>query len=213
MNLNLEQKNGAHILKVSGDIDSKGTEILRAGITKLMKSGKDKIILDLSKVGGIDEKLLAEIALLNHLATELNGKVIVAGAPKKFEDTVKKHGNPPPFLVLGSVEEATKLLKQSGQIAEELSPELQQLIRAKDLRIQALEGQIALSNPDEMRKLRRENEEIREANRKLEGQLNDFMLERRNPPDAEAALEKIMMLEHNLLEMSNSLKAGSNAKK
>lgn len=213
MNLNLEQKSGAHILKISGDVDVKGTAILRAGVTKLMKSGKDKIILDLAQVGGLHESFVKEVTELHKLAAELMGKVVVAGAPANVATQLKAAGDPPPFPVINTVIEAITFLQQTGQLIEELPPEIDALIKQRDARIQALENQIALSNPEELRKLRQENETLRSQTQALESQVTELIQGRRIPPDVEAVLEKINVLERNVKEMSASLQAGGNAKK
>src|SRR3989338_935806 len=110
MNLNLEQKGGTHVLKISGDIDLKGTAILRAGVAKLMKSGKDKIILDMSSVGGLHESFVKEITELAKLASELGGKIVIAGAPAGVVSTIKGADNSPPFTLLTGVDEAAEFL-------------------------------------------------------------------------------------------------------
>ena len=208
MLLNLQKQGSAHILEVTGDVDAKGASILRAGITKLMKSGKDRIVIDFSKAGAIDGSAIQELGELAKLANELMGKIVAAGAGLK---AAKEIGATIPLLP--SIKEAIDYLNQAKPPIEEISPELDALIREKDAKIQALENQVALSSPEELRKLRAENESLRQGGQDLEERLKRLLAERRLPPDADSMLEHVTSLERNLTKLTAQIEASGNAKK
>jgi anti-anti-sigma factor len=108
MLLNLQKQGNAHVLEVSGDVDAKGAAILRAGITKLMKSGKDRIIVDFSKAGSIDSTAIRKLGELVELASELMGKIVAAG--KELKNAKQLSAAIP---LLPSVKEAIDYLNQA----------------------------------------------------------------------------------------------------
>ena len=86
MKLKLTESRGIQTLLVSGEVDDAAFAVLRAGITKIMRSGKNRIAMDLSSVPSITAAMAMETAKLNVLAKELAGEIVVAGANPKVRE-------------------------------------------------------------------------------------------------------------------------------
>jgi predicted nucleic acid-binding Zn-ribbon protein len=136
------------------------------------------------------------------------GKIVAAG--KELKNAKQLSAAIP---LLPSVKEAIDYLNQAKPPIEEISPQLDALIREKDARIQALENQVSLSSPTELRKLRAENETLKLSAQDLEERLKRLLTERRIPPDADSMLEHITILERNVTNLTAQIEASGNAKK
>ena len=82
------------------------------------------------------------------------------------------------------------------------------MIGQKDKQIEALENQLSLTKPEEMTKLRTDNQFLMEFNKKLEGTLGEYFENRRLPCSDQAAMERIKVLETEVKNLSTTASEG-----
>ncbi|MBS1962859.1 MAG: hypothetical protein JST04_11625 [Bdellovibrionales bacterium] len=95
MKLKLEALRDISILVAEGPITPENFAVLRAGIKKLFKDGKNKIILELPDSGTIAPPLLRELATLNLLASELAGSIVLAQIAPLTRAKIEAFSKPP----------------------------------------------------------------------------------------------------------------------
>ena len=106
MKLTLDKHKELAILRVSEEVSAKDLEILRAGIQKFFRDGKNKIVIDITNVKELNTPFIREIAILNILAAELAGSVVFAGVNEKFKQKMLAFSKPAAFAYYSSEEEA-----------------------------------------------------------------------------------------------------------
>ena len=83
MKLQLRQDKGIDILSLEGAIESVQPSVIRDGVTKLLRNGKHRIVLDLSKAvlpaGGMPAALVLALSELDQVARDLSGRVVLCG--------------------------------------------------------------------------------------------------------------------------------------
>lgn len=104
MQLKLSEQKGVQILAILGDIDSRGFAVLKAGLTKIFKTGKNKIILELKGVTKVEPACLKALAEMNVLARELAGQIVFASGSPEIVKTAQSTGAPPPVPCFTTLE-------------------------------------------------------------------------------------------------------------
>lgn len=212
MKIALREAEGISILDVSGEIDPHNFQVLKAGLSKLLKVGKNRIALHFVDADKIAGELLREIAILDVFARELSGQIILVSSNQQMKDTVRTFAKPPVIPILSSVELAVDYFKKALSDEEEgaeSAADLKKELDARAKRIAALEAQIKQLDPKEILKLRAANAELVSKVKLLEGQVEDFIRRQRDPVEAEGFLEKISALEDSVKKLS----AGAGAAK
>jgi len=95
MKLKLEALRDISILQVAGPVTPENFAILKAGIKKLFGTGKNKIILELPDSGTFPTPVLRELAVLNLLAAELSGQIILAAISPLTRAKIEAFSKPP----------------------------------------------------------------------------------------------------------------------
>jgi anti-anti-sigma regulatory factor len=208
MKLALRQEEAVAILEVSGTIDAKNFAILKAGITKLLRDGKNRIILSLVDATQLEGEVLRELAIIDVFARELSGKIILASSNAELKESVRMFAKPPVVPILASVALALDYFKKSQPNAEEEEDvgSLKTLLSEKEKAIEALEARIKLQDPREVKELRSANAELKGKITLLEEQVNLLTKEKRKPMDEEGFLEKILTLEDTVKKLSSAEK-------
>jgi hypothetical protein len=119
MKLALADQEGICILTGTESISVHDLQILRAGLTKLLKSGKNRIVVDLPEADKIPPDMLREIAKFDALARELSGRIILAGISKKLLAQIESFSKPP---VIECVEGRAAALAKFKEKAKEPPP-------------------------------------------------------------------------------------------
>jgi anti-anti-sigma regulatory factor len=204
MKLALRQEDTVSILEVSGTVDAKNFAILKAGITKLLRDGKNRIVLSLVDASQLEGEVLRELAIIDVYARELSGKIILASSNEELKESVRAFAKPPVVPILASVELALDYFKKSQPSVEEEEDlgALKTKIAEKEKVIAALEARIKLQDPREAKDLRSANAELKEKVALLEKQVNTLTKEKRKPMDEEGFLEKILTLEDTVKRLS-----------
>ncbi len=85
MKLALKAEGKWHVLAVSEAINEKEYAVLRAGVIKLLNTGKTMLAIDIHQATGWDPKHFAPLAPLHKLAQELQGAVVLIGPPQSLQ--------------------------------------------------------------------------------------------------------------------------------
>jgi anti-anti-sigma regulatory factor len=203
MKLSLRHEDSVAILEVSGTVDTHNFQVLKAGLTKLLRDGKNRIILSFTDAQELESDVLRELAIVDVFARELSGKIILAAESEELREGVKIFAKPPVIPILSSVALALDYFKKSEPVEEEESdPEvLRAALQAKDQEIAALQARLKQLDPKESNELRAVNASLKTKLSLLEQQVEDLTKEKRIPVDAEGFLEKITALEESLKRM------------
>jgi anti-anti-sigma regulatory factor len=198
--LALRHEEGVAILEVSGSIDDRGLQVLKAGLTKLLRDGKNRIALHLVDAAQIHSEILRELAIIDVFARELSGKIILVSDNAEVKEQVRLFAKPPMIPMVGSPAQAVEFFRKLDPSEEEgeTIADLQTQLQARDAQIRALEARVKQLDPREIQSLRKENAELKAMVKALEGQVESLLKERRTPADIEGFLEKIVVLEENL---------------
>lgn len=95
MKLKLEVVRDINVLVASGPIEPANFAVLKAGIKKLFKDGKNKIILELPDSSTLSTAILREFAVMNLLASELAGQIILAEISPLTRAKIESFSKPP----------------------------------------------------------------------------------------------------------------------
>lgn len=176
MKLRLEIQNQITILTVTEGMKQDQLPVLRAGLTKLFASGKKAIVLDLSDV---DRTLAAQpemydaVDQLHGLAYESQARLIVISNNKKVAQAASRA-------------DAEKLAQSDNPLQSPLerlqSLEMNLQARIKSLEAKKVESEKKMSALEgttvELKKLRKENSDLRKKINLLENSLEAYLKER-----------------------------------
>lgn len=204
MKINLRQEDSIAILEISGAVDTHNFQVLKAGVTKLLRDGRNRIILSFTDATDLESDVLRELAIIDVFARELSGKIVLAAASEELKESVRIFAKPPVIPILSSIELALDFFRKAAPQAEEDgdSESLKIAVAAKDKEIAALQARLKQLDPQETKQLRAANAELKAKVSLLEQQVEDLTKEKRNPIDAEGFLEKISALEDTVKRMS-----------
>lgn len=199
MKVSLRQEGHISVLDIEGEIDIHNFSVLKAGLTKLLGNGKNRIVLHIAKGDNLATEVIRELAILDVYARELSGKLVIASDDTALQQKVTSFAKPPVVAILPSVAKAVAYLQDldalEGDEAGESSEELQARVEAQTLEIAALKAQVGLASGGETQKLRVENAALQDKVKLLEQQVGELAGKRTQPPVAEAFMEKIAALE------------------
>lgn len=201
MKLKLSSIKDIQILTVSESVSLDNFKVLKAGITKLFKSGKNRLILDFVHAEDLQNDILREISVLNIYARELAGEIILSGISTEVKNKIDHFAQPPLitcFLNTGmgiqyfekrdaALDSSTK--SNAINLPQKAQPTSDEIAQHKSKLKQSEAG---------VTDLRKEIEQLKIENTALKKQLLNFILERRLPPNAQALQDRISDLEHQL---------------
>ncbi len=122
MKLTLKAQAGIQILSSTGDINSRDIQVLRAGITQLMKSGKNKIVFEIPDADKLPAEILRELSMLDLLARELSGRVALAGTSPLLRQQIQRFAQPPVIQCFDSAAAAIKHFADAAAAAKQAAP-------------------------------------------------------------------------------------------
>jgi anti-anti-sigma regulatory factor/regulator of replication initiation timing len=197
--VSLRQEGLASVLDIEGEIDIHNFAVLKAGLTKLLGNGKNRIVLHITSGDHLSTEVIRELAILDVFARELSGKLVIASGDAALQQKVTSFARPPVVAILPTVAKAVAYLSDfdalEGDEVGESNGELQERIDAQDKEIAALKAQLGQMSGAEAQKLRAENATLRDKVKLLEGQVGELAGKRNQPGAADAFMEKIAALE------------------
>ncbi len=208
MKIQLRNQDGIEVLELEGSIDAHDMQVLKAGITKLLRAGKNRIILSFAdSIALITGDILREIAILDLFAKELAGAVVLATSNEKLTQVILNYTKPSVLSAFPEVKLAVSFFKNAKE--ESLKPfdskVANEQLAAKDTEISALKNQLKLLDPREVADLRKKNAELLKQNGMLEEELAASLKVRRAPPTVAAYEQKVNLLEGSLARLTEQL--------
>lgn len=205
MKLNLASRSNIYTLSVGGELKDHDSQVLRAGIQKLLKDGRHRIIVDVKEVSVVSPQSIRDLCELNSIAQELQGEIVLSGVTPALRNRVEAYSRPPVLLMFNSNEAAFR--HQQGKIEEWEKPPASSSSRSSASSLSS-EPATRPASPEppshkdvlEATHLRKQLEEARESNRMLKENLRRIVFERKNPVELKAYQQKIDYLEKRLAD-------------
>lgn len=217
MKLKLEANRDVNILTASGEINAERFAVLKAGIKKLFRDGKNKIILELPESKTFPVEILREMAHLNLMAAELAGQIVLSGISLETKSKIESFSKPPSVRCTTTREEALKLFfdpaKPAPASASTSTQPPSSTTAAKPSESgdekKGAKEKIRQSELNDLGALRKRISELETENKELIVSLKDAVLKRRDPPDLDAWKAKVKDLETQLESANTQLNAAA----
>lgn len=209
MKIQMLQEGGYPVLVIDGEVSSHDISVVKAGLTKLLKNGKNKILLEFTKSGQLSQEILRELAMFNVLARELSGNIVIAGVDAATQSKIESYSKPP-FVECFPTRAAAAAALAPKPVEEPPPPAAVAAAVAPAPSAASAKGADksgALKELESQEKIRSELEKLKTRNAALEEQLRVLVIQRREPPDKEAHLERVRILEKELEDALARLKA------
>ncbi len=230
MKVGLTAKDGISILALSGALDPKTLEVVKAGIRKLFRDGKNKFAINLTGTEGLTNEFIREFCYLNITARELAGEIVLVIGDATARSKVESFSNPKSIAVFPADDDAVKsftappsstgLSAPGGASTTVLTgdPALDDsmaLLRGKDDEIKKLKAQLEEKEKGEIGKIKQENSRLKELTKTLEESILKHIEFRRLPVDDQAVKDRVRALEERIKKLAAQVdeKAAPAAKK
>ncbi|MGE4232778.1 MAG: hypothetical protein AB7F43_05550 [Bacteriovoracia bacterium] len=203
MKLKLEVKSGIQILEVTEDVTKEHGPLLKTGITKLLQSGKNKIILNFSLAKGVSAEVIQDLIPLHKVASELNGGLIFVGHGEVVKTAVQ--GNLSAVRYFPTIEAALQgfaAQKQEAQEATGVEAELRKHLERLEIENRTLKGKLENSDSADTKELRGENAALKKQVSQLEEQIRVLQRDRKKPVDSDAVQVRIKELEETIKQLT-----------
>lgn len=202
MKLKLLAEKDVQILVATEAITVRDAQVLQSGINKLLKNGKNLILVDLGSVQEQDlpPEVLMNLAHLDLVARELSGRVVLGGVSAQLRQKIEHHAKPPVILCFEEREKAIAFLRDpEGAEAAHAAPQAQAALSEAQLaEILQKKDKVRQRELQELGPIRKQLAQAEEENRFLRKQLEAAVHDHRRPVDAKAQEEKIRALETEL---------------
>lgn len=119
MKLNLTTEKNITLLSIQGKVDSSQSHVLFAGIKKLLRDGKNKLILCIDPTIELESDHLREIIKLNLIASELAGEIVLFTKNLSILTRIKSFSSPSFLLCFSTKEEALQHFQPKVTLLEE----------------------------------------------------------------------------------------------
>jgi hypothetical protein len=217
MKLKLEAVRDISILIAEGPITPENFAVLRAGIKKLFKDGKNKIILELPDSDRLTPPILREFATLNLAASELAGSIVLAKIAPLTRAKIEAFSKPPSVRCFADRENAVQYFHPPGEEAAKPSDVAEAPAEPTALgteeKKEYSKGEIRAQEMGDLGSIRKKLSDLEAENKELKGRLAELVVTRRDPPDLESWKEKVSLLEKQLAEAIENAQETSAAKK
>jgi hypothetical protein len=239
MKLKLEAVRDISILVAEGPITPENFAVLKAGIKKLFKDGKNKIILELPDSGTFTPTILRELATLNLLASELSGSIILAQIAPLTRAKIEAFAKPPAVRSFADRataveyfypknEEIPKAAEAAPTPPAQTAPQKTAPAAAATPVVPA-ETSAAGADAEEKAKkfkadirgnelgdlgtVRKKLSDAEAENDVLKQRLAEIVVTRRDPPDLDTWKEKVALLEKQVADLVKAAQEAADPKK
>jgi hypothetical protein len=206
--LNLSHHRGVEILSVAGPVSAKEAKILQAGIGKIFRSGKNRIILELEQEQEVPLEVLRELAALDLLARELSGRIVLAGVGDSVRKRIENFAQPPVIPTFRTRQEALQFFENlsSGDAEDPAAVKAAVVAATVDPeQAKAHKEQIRQNELSGLGELRQQITTLENENKMLMEQLQALVIQRKGPPGESASQERIRDLEARLDDLLKQL--------
>ncbi len=217
MKLTRTHDRGVEILTTSGAIAQRDVQVLSVGVGKLIRDGKNQILLEVSEPSMPDD-LIRELMALDLVARELSGRLIILASRPELRTKIENFARPmtlasfpdrnaaieffdtmnaaPLGPIAGAAPAEATTPAQAGAepthaVSEEQGKQLKEDIRKREV--------------DELGQLRETIVRLENENQALLNQFQTYFRERRLPTDERAYQQRIQDLESRLEELMDEL--------
>ncbi len=207
MKLKLSNDKDVAILDVMEEVSAQNVSVLRAGIQKLLQSGRNKIIINLSEAQRLDIETIKDIIKLHMAAVELKGDIMLVGQGDLIRQAIKTFSAPPGIKFFEAREAAIAAMSESDTAVAAVDysaggdphGKLKQQVAKLEAENKALKAKVTLAIADELRKLRFENGIFQTQLWALEEHLHVIRKERKKPYAMETVEAKMKILNEALI--------------
>lgn len=208
MKLTLTHERGLEYLTAEGSIEPRDVQVLKVGVGKLIRDGKNQIALEVAEATMPDE-LVRELMALDLVARELSGRVVVLATSSALRTKLENFARPMTLGVFsdrGAVEKFFESINDAPlgpiQGAAPSVPSVADLEGSSEVapeeQVKLLKEEIRQRELQELGKLRETISRLENENRVLLDQFKTYFIERRQPPDERAYQQRIADLEARL---------------
>jgi len=208
MKLELKQNKNAYVLQITGQIGDREFLVLRAGIIKLFKDGKNRIVLHFTDTKEMKPDLIRDLVAINITASEMSGQLGMVIQDKAFREKVLTFSNPQNIICVDKVDDAISQIdaKTSGDredadpgtppspLDEELKKAKAEIEKLKE-EVAGLKEKLKSKETGELATLKKDLATLKGENKVLKDKVTILITERKLPTDASAMMEKIKRLE------------------
>jgi anti-anti-sigma regulatory factor len=183
LKIKLDTEKSIAILSVTETVTSHDVEVLRAGIIKILKTGKNRIVLEIPKNESLPSDVIRELASFDILARELAGRLVLAEVTPMLKSKIEVFAMPPVILTFESRAQALEFFLTPPKTEQTPAPESS----ASDVATEALR--------QEQSSFRSRILELEAENKLLKEQIVLATIARRLPADEAGYRERISTLE------------------
>ncbi|MBI3544926.1 MAG: hypothetical protein HY075_16765 [Deltaproteobacteria bacterium] len=202
MKLKLTKEKDVAILGVLEEVSPANVVVLRAGIANLLKSGRNKIVVNVAAAQSLQLEVIRELAKLHGLAGELGGEVMLVGQGELVSEAARAEPGSISIRFFPTVELALTAMAELGAAANadhaaggDPLGKLRAQLAKVEAEHKAVKAQVSrLDNADELRKLRYENGVFARQLAAVEEQLAQLKREHKTPFHANEAAERRQLL-------------------
>lgn len=215
MKISLSRDRAVDILTAAGPIEPRDAEILKAGVSKLIRDGKNQIAIEISEAR-VPTEMIRELVALDLLARELSGRVIVVTAQKPLRIEIENFARPTTLESFESRAQALEFFDKinaaplaplpvapSASTSLPAAPPVDQKPAEEEVKL--LKEQIRERELKEVGELRKTIARLEDENKALLAQLQTLVMERRAPPDEAAYRERVRDLEDKLEKLMEEM--------
>lgn len=228
MKLKLEAIRDISVLVAEGAITPENFAVLRAGIKKLFKDGKNKIILEVPDSGTFTPAILREMAALNLMASELSGSIVLAKIAPLTRAKIEAFSKPPVVSCFADRELATEFFypkvpeeipktpvatEPAAAPAVTAAPAVAAAPADTDEKLKQFKAEIRSKEMGDLGSVRKKLSELEAENAELKNRLAGLVVTRRDPPDLGAWKEKVSLLEKQLADAIKAAQDATSVKK
>lgn len=223
MKLKLSEDQGIHTLHTSGDLSEKDLKILHAGLIKLFKDGKNKVILQLSEIQTIPSEFPKNLSELNLIAEELSGQIVVVVADPKIRSQLENFSTPNRLRSFEQTSAAIQYFSKSEKSKEEIDsqplasaklppekyhpPEFTEAMEKKNEEIEKLRKLLEEKEKGELGAVKKENSQLKELVNNAESRLELLLKSRREAIDHAVYQKQIMVLQERIESLTQELQS------
>ncbi len=224
MKLNLAKDRGVDVLTASGAIEARDAAVLKAGVGKLIRDGKNQIAIEIAEAR-VPPELIRELIALDLIARELSGRVVVVASQKQLRTEIENFARPVTLSSFESRAQALEFFDKSnaaplaplptpegsapqpaaGATAAPAATVPGEPQKEGESEVKLLKEQIRERELKEVGELRKTIARLEDENKSLLGQLQTLVVERRMPPDEAAYRERVRDLEDKLEKLMEEL--------
>lgn len=195
MKLKLSEYKGIHILTVTGPVVERDFSVLKAGMTKLFQTGKNRMILELVSASELDDSYIRELGKMNLLAREMAGEVVVVAPEPQLRQKIENFGLPNAVTCKEDKAAAYEIFVAKAASSAAPTIATPKAMEALNEEIKKLRELLKSKEGGEAQNLKSENAQLKSEKAKLEDQLLQMVIQRRLPADEGSFREKVRMLE------------------